>query len=68
MYEIFLFGLKLLATTVYLDSNNLNGSVVSKPLPIGNLTWISEKELENWEQFCDQERKGCILEVDLEYP
>ena len=29
---------------------------------------MSEKELENWEEFVEEEGVGCILEVDLEYP
>jgi len=52
----------------YLDANNLYGQGMSKPLPVRNFKWMNEKELENWERFSDQEGKGCILEVDLEYP
>ena len=53
---------------VYLDANNLYGWAMSKPLPVGGFEWMSEKELENWERFVDEEGIGCILEVDLEYP
>jgi len=41
---------------------------MSKPLPVGNFKWMSESGIKNWEQFSDQEGKGCILKVDLEYP
>ena len=53
---------------VYLDANNLYGWAMSKPLPVGGFEWMSEKELENWERFVEEEGVGCILEVDLEYP
>jgi len=29
---------------------------------------MTKNELSNCEQFSDREGKGCILEVDLEYP
>ena len=47
----------------YLDANNLYGWAMSQALPIGNFKWMEEKELENW-----RNTRGCILEVDLEYP
>ena len=53
---------------VYLDANNLYGWAMSKPLPVGGFEWMSEKELKDWERFVEEEGKGCILEVDLEYP
>ena len=53
---------------VYLDANNLYGWAMSKPLPVGGFEWMSEKELENWEEFVEEKGVGCILEVDLEYP
>ena len=53
---------------VYLDANNLYGWAMSKPLPVGEFDWMSEKELGDWERFVDEEGVGCILEVDLEYP
>ena len=53
---------------VYLDANNLYGWAMSQPLPVGNFAWMSEEELQNWERFVKEERKGCILEVDLLYP
>ena len=53
---------------VYLDANNLYGWAMSKPLPVGKFEWMTEEELENWEEFVEEEGVGCILEVDLEYP
>ena len=53
---------------VYLDANNLYGWAMSQPLPVGEFEWMSEADLENWENFVKEEGKGCILEVDLLYP
>jgi len=52
----------------YLDANNLYGWAMSQPLPVSNFEWMNENELENRKEFSDQEGKGRILEVDLEYP
>jgi len=41
---------------------------MSQPLPVGNFKWMKESELENWREISFQEGRGCILEVDLEYP
>ena len=46
----------------YLDTNDLYGKAMMKPLPVGDFEWMEEKELENWKNI------PCILEVDLEYP
>ena len=35
---------------------------MSKPLPTGGFGWMSDTELENWEDY------QCMLEVNLEYP
>ena len=45
----------------YLDANNLYGWAMCEPLPVGEFSWVDEKEFENWQNF------PCILEVDLEY-
>ena len=47
----------------YLDANNLYGWAMSKPLPTDSFEWMTDEELQNWTKG-----KGCILEVDLEYP
>lgn len=46
----------------YLEANDLYGWAMSKPLPVGDLRWMSEGELEGWQNI------PCVLEVDLEYP
>lgn len=46
----------------YFDANNLYGWAMSKPLPVGDFRWMSEGELEDWQNI------PCVLEVDLEYP
>ena len=52
----------------YLDPNNLYGWAMSQPLPVNGFEWINETELQNWNRICNEEGKGCILEVDLEHP
>ena len=47
---------------MYLDTNNLYGWAMSKPLPTHGFKWMKVDELESWELY------PCILEVDLEYP
>ncbi len=47
---------------MYLDANNLYGWAMSKPLPYKNFKWMTETELDQWQN------PPCILEVDLEYP
>ena len=55
----------------YLDANNLYGWAMCEPLPVGNFKMYDNnlnekiKQLENWKS-CN--RKGYIIEVDLEYP
>ena len=50
----------------YLDANNLYGWAMSQPLPVDEFKWMEGLELQNWNNL--GEGKGCILEVDLEYP
>ena len=52
----------------YLDANNLYGWAMSKPLPVRGFKLISESKIKKWERFSEQERTGCILEIDLVYP
>ena len=62
----------------YLDANNLYGWAMCEPLPIGNFKMYDDsnlatqfekdkiiERLENWKS---SNRKGYIIEVDLEYP
>ena len=46
----------------YLDANNLYVWAMSKPLPTGGFRWMSDTELENWEDY------PCMHSVDLKYP
>ena len=45
----------------HLDTNNLYGWAMSKPLPTHGFKWMEPNELENWRNYL------CVLEVDLEY-
>ena len=55
----------------YLDANHLCEWAISQRLPINKLKWkksmlkFSDKFIENYNENSD---KGCILEVDVEYP
>ncbi|GFS58235.1 uncharacterized protein TNCV_4916341 [Trichonephila clavipes] len=55
---------------VALDANNLYGYVMSQPLPIGNFSWLTPEEINDFNVFnYDQNSKvGFIIEVDLRYP
>ena len=48
------------------NANNLYGWAMSRPLPVSNFKWMTY--LENWREISSKEGRGCILEVDLEYP
>ena len=50
----------------YLDANNLYGWAMNQPLPVDEFEWMEKPELQNWNNLGGG--KGCILEVDLEYP
>ena len=56
----------------YLDANNLYGAAMSEKLPISGFKWvndisgINEKFLKNYDKRNSD--KGCILEVDVDYP
>ena len=45
---------------MYYDANNLYGWAMSQPLPYSGFKWVDKPPTEPG--------KGCILEVDLEYP
>ena len=54
----------------YLDANNLYGWAMCEPLPVGNFKMYDDdkkiiKRLENWKS---SNKKGYIIELDLEYP
>ncbi|KAG8182181.1 hypothetical protein JTE90_017132 [Oedothorax gibbosus] len=55
---------------LYLDANNLYGWAMSQPLPVSDFEWVepdsvTEEDIREWE---DDNDKGLILEVDLDYP
>ena len=52
---------------IYLDANNLYGYAISKFLPTSGFKWIDPKEFEI-NKYTSNSSKGCVFEVDLEYP
>ena len=55
---------------MYLDCNNLYGHSMSQYLPTGNFKWMSDKEIKRIDlgKYKKDDKKGLIIEVDLEYP
>ena len=53
---------------MYLDSNNLYGCAMSKPLPYGNFKWVDPDKVNSQGIITKQSGIGHIYEVDLEYP
>ena len=55
---------------MYLDANNLYGWAMSQYLPTGGFKWLTEKQINNINlaKYEEDNKKGLILEVDLEYP
>ena len=52
---------------VYLDANNLYGYARPKFLPTSRFKWIDPKDFD-LNEYNKNSSKGCVLEVDLEYP
>ena len=54
---------------MYLDANNLYGWAMSQDLPTGGCRWLTEKEINKIDlaKYKEDNKKGVILEVDLEY-
>ena len=52
---------------IYLDANNLDGYAMSKFLLISGFQWIDPIEFD-LNKYTSYSSKGCVLEVDLEYP
>ena len=62
---------KVLSHLMYLDANNLYGLAMSQKLPLDGFEWVKDlsKFNENFIKNYDENNdKGCILEVDVEYP
>ncbi|XP_050518973.1 uncharacterized protein LOC126893074 [Diabrotica virgifera virgifera] len=53
---------------MYLDATNLYGAAMCQYLPYGNFKWVTDVENFNYFSVEDDEDKGYVLEVDLEYP
>ena len=51
----------------YLDANNVYGYTMSKILPTTGFKWIDPKCFD-LNKYTSNILKGCVLEVDLEYP
>ena len=51
----------------YFDANNFNGCALHNFLPTGGFRWIDPKEFDS-NKYSSNSRKGCILDVFLEYP
>ena len=52
---------------IYLDANNLYGYVMPKFIPTNGFKWIDPKKFD-LNEYNSNSSKGCVLEVDLEYP
>ena len=52
---------------IYSNSNNLYGYAMSKFLPTIGFKWIDPKDFDS-NKYSSESSKGCILEVDFEYP
>ena len=52
---------------IYLYVNNLYSYAMSKFLPISGFKWIDLKEFD-LNKYTSNSSKGCVFEVDLEYP
>ena len=56
---------------MYLHANNLYGWAMMQYLPYGGFRWLTEKQIEKLvkkDNIPEDNKKGYILEVDLEYP
>ena len=53
---------------MYLDANNLYGWAMSQPLPNGEFEWVEDTDNVNIDDYLNDEGRGMVLEVDLDYP
>jgi hypothetical protein len=53
---------------MYLDANNLYGWAMSQPLPNGEFEWVEDTNNIRLEDYINDDGRGMVLEVDLEYP
>ena len=64
---------KIISYLMYLDGNNLYGWVMSQKLPVDGFEWVEEDDLLKFNEifiknYYENNNKGYILEVDIEYP
>ena len=52
---------------IYVDANNLYVYAMSTFLPASGFKWIDSKEFD-LNKYTSNSSKGCVLEVNLEYP
>ena len=52
---------------IYLDANNLYGYMIPEILATSSFKWIDHKEFD-LNKYTSSSSKGCVIEVDLEYP
>ena len=50
-----------------MNTKNLHGYAMSKFLSTSGFKWINSKEFD-LNKYTSNSSKGCVLEVDLEYP
>lgn len=56
---------------LYLDANNLYGKSMCFPMPLRGFRWMTREELDSLDiekDVSEEDGRGYILEVDLEYP
>ena len=55
---------------LYMDANNLYGWAMSQYLPTGDYRWLSDDEVAAFQldAWTDTGARGCLLEVDFEFP
>ena len=58
---------KTIKNIIYLHVNNLFDYAIHKILPTGAFKWIDPKEFD-LHKYTSNSSKGCVLEVDVEYP
>jgi len=55
---------------IYLDANNLYGTAMSEPLPVGNFCFLSQDEISDFDvmKIPANGDTGYIVECDFKYP
>ena len=53
---------------IYMDVVGMYSSVQLEDLPVSGFTYMTEKEVRNWEDIFNREGERCFLVVDLDYP